>query len=99
MTIQDLGEKLVLSDIKEISMSNIGDFRNEARGAIKPDHKSLEIDLSASEFIDSSGLGALLSLQKLMAAQEATVRIVRPSQKALQILELTRLHRVFEIAQ
>lgn len=97
MTIEDQGKTLRVGGVREVSMTNIGAFRDEVRGAIKPSHQLLEIDLSESEFIDSSGLGALLSLQKLMAAQDGQVKILKPSQKALQILELTRLHRVFEI--
>ena len=64
---------------------------------VTPAHAVLEIDLSAITFLDSSGLGALIALHKSMRSQNGTLRLVNPAPSASQIIELTRLHRVFEI--
>jgi len=48
-------------------------------------------------FLDSSGLGTLISLHKTLRARNGTVRLLKPAPNVQQILELTRLHRVFEI--
>lgn len=55
------------------------------------------IDLSNTRFIDSSGLGALLSLNKALRAQGGELKLLNPSSAVAQLIELTRLHRVFEI--
>ena len=57
----------------------------------------VSIDLSNTRFIDSSGLGVLLSLNKSFRAQGGVLKLLNPSAAVLQLVELTRLHRVFEI--
>lgn len=55
------------------------------------------IDLSQTRFIDSSGLGVLLSLNKTVRARGGVLKLLNPSSAVAQLIELTRLHRVFEI--
>lgn len=55
------------------------------------------IDLGPVEFIDSSGIGALLSLCRRLPAG-AVVQLTRVQAEVRAVLELLRLHRVFEIA-
>ncbi|MCX6855270.1 MAG: STAS domain-containing protein [Verrucomicrobia bacterium] len=57
----------------------------------------VSIDLSKTRFIDSSGLGVLLSLNKTLRAQGGVLKLLNPSSAVAQLIELTRLHRVFEI--
>jgi anti-sigma B factor antagonist len=97
MKIQYLGKALQLSSIPELTAAHSTAFRDNARAALKDGLITLDIDLSGTRMIDSSGLGALISLQKTMTARGGNVRILRPTPTVQQILELTRLHRVFEI--
>ena len=50
-----------------------------------------------TRFIDSSGLGVLLSLNKTLRTQGGILKLLNPSNAVAQLIELTRLHRVFEI--
>jgi anti-sigma B factor antagonist len=50
-------------------------------------------------FLDSCGLGALISLHKTACTRNGAVRLLNPTPPVQQILELTRLHRVFEIVK
>jgi anti-sigma B factor antagonist len=54
----------------------------------------LEVDLSALEWIDSVGVGALIGLYKRLAAQGNVMRIVGLSQQPVAIFRLLRLERV-----
>ena len=55
------------------------------------------IDLGTVTFIDSSGVGALLALCKWLPPG-GTVQLNRVQAEVRAVLELLRLHRVFEIA-
>jgi anti-anti-sigma factor len=55
------------------------------------------VDLRPVEFVDSSGIGALLNLYKRLPAG-STVRLQGVQPAVQTVLELLRLHRVFEIA-
>jgi anti-sigma B factor antagonist len=98
MKIQSRDDQtLEVRGILELDASNAGRVRDEIRAAITPAHTVLEIDFSAITFLDSSGLGALIALHKTLRSQNGTLRLVNPTPSASQIIELTRLHRVFEI--
>ena len=95
MNIEDKGDTLKISDIGELAASNAAQVREDARGALKEGHKNLDIDLSTTRFLDSSGLGTLIALHKTMIAQAGQVRLLDPTPMVTQVLELTRMHRIF----
>ncbi|MEI6356395.1 MAG: STAS domain-containing protein [Verrucomicrobiota bacterium] len=90
---------LALSGITELKGANSVTLRDEARSALRTGHTTIDVDLSETRFVDSSGLGALIALHKTMCARGGKVRIINPMPTVQQILELTRLHRVFEIVK
>ena len=90
---------MTVTGLVELAAANAAGVRDDIRAALSPAHTALEIDLSQVTFLDSSGLGALISLQKALRSQNGTVRLINPAANVRQILELTRLHRVFEIVQ
>lgn len=55
------------------------------------------VEMSAVEFIDSSGVGALLSVYRKLPESAGAVRLrgMRPQVQA--VVELLRLHRIFQI--
>lgn len=54
----------------------------------------LVLDLGQVQFIDSSGLAAMISVHKRLANGGA-VRLARPAPGVTSLLQLTRLDRVF----
>lgn len=59
--------------------------------------KKLILDLSEVRFVDSSGLGALLSGHKNAGLREGRFAFVGVQSRVQSMFELTRLTRVFEI--
>jgi len=88
---------LTISDIGELNATNSGTFRDDTRAALKEGITRLDIDLSQTRMVNSSGLGALIALHKTMCSKGGSVRLLNPTPLVYQMLELTRLHRVFEI--
>lgn len=74
-----------------------GEFRTALLHLIDAGHHRLVVDLANVEFVDSSGLGALVSalktLRLLKGGGDIRLANVRPSVVAL--LEIIRLQRVF----
>ena len=99
MKIEDLGDTLRISEVTEIGSCGSNSFRDQARAAFNSRHKFIEIDLSQTTFIDSCRLGALIALQKSAWRHKGTVRLLNPQPAVNQILELTRMHHIFEIAK
>src|SRR5947208_12574839 len=99
MTTLEASSVLCIHAPVELIAANVPAFRDQARAAVQQDTHRLDVDLRRTQFIDSSGLGALISLHKLMTARSGSVRLLNPKQQVLQVLELTRMHRMFEIAR
>ena len=97
MKIQHQTNTLVLSEITELNAANSAALCQDARAALRDGITLVDVDLSQTRMIDSSGLGALITLHKNMCTRGGGLRILNPAPNAQQILELTRLHRVFEI--
>src|SRR5262249_34490952 len=64
---------------------------------IKPGGQIL-VDLSATNHINSSGLGALVNATAQANVQECRVILAAPSPQVASVLEITKLTRFFEIA-
>lgn len=72
-------------------------FREDAAKAIHASHGAVEIDCTPLEFIDSSGVGALLHAHNALTQERRPIRLVGVGRNVLTILELMQVHRVFDI--
>jgi anti-sigma B factor antagonist len=95
---------LSISGVEELGAANSDSFRRRVRAALPESAlKAIEIDLSQTQFVDSCGLGALIAVHKWASNRknngEVPVRLLNPPPPVQQILELTRLHRNFEIVK
>lgn len=55
------------------------------------------IDLSRLEFIESTGLGAIIAGHLRLRHHQGEMRLVSPSTPILRLLELTRLTQLFHV--
>jgi anti-sigma B factor antagonist len=99
MKMQIQGETLRITDIRELGAANSNDFRDKARAALTEAQRNIDIDLSQTMFLDSCGLGTLVSLHKTTCSRKGMLRLINPTPGVQQILELTRMHRLFEIVK
>ena len=53
------------------------------------------IDLEGVSFVDSTGLGSVISALKQIRSSEGDLRLAAPNQQVRVVLELTTLDRVF----
>ncbi|HVU33652.1 MAG TPA: STAS domain-containing protein [Opitutaceae bacterium] len=101
MKIEHEGNSLRVSEIAELNAVNASQFRDEVRAAMPRSPDSIEIDLSQTRFVDSSGLGALFALYKAANTSRdgVTLRLLNPRPPIQQLFELTQLHQLYEIAR
>ena len=58
---------------------------------------SIVMDMSEVDFIDSSGLGCLVSCLRSVNKENGDIKLASIQDQIRSLLELTRLHRVFQI--
>ena len=82
---------------ERLDAHNSGDLKNEMLSLFEDGKNQLVIDLKDVRFIDSSGLGALVSGYKNASARNGNLKLCALQPQVKSMFELTRLHRVFEI--
>jgi len=90
---------LWIDEIKELNQLNAFAFLQRVNAVLTDAVKIIVLDLSQTDFLDSHGLGALISLRNMMGRRNGVVRLLNPSRRVEQVLELTRLHRVLDIVK
>lgn len=98
LNIIEQGE-IVKIEIQEERMDahNSGDLKEQMLQLFDEGKCNLIIDLTEVRFVDSSGLGALVSGFKNASAREGSLKLCSLQPQVRSMFELTRLHRVFEI--
>lgn len=100
MKIENQGECLCISEIVELTAVNSASFRDEVRAVLPSAPPVIEIDLSETRFVDSSGLGALFALHRATTQRNGVIlRLLNPRPEIQQLLELTQMQQLFEIVQ
>ena len=99
MKLQSDGDTLRVSLVRELSATTANSFRDETRQAFSNDQRNIEIDLSQTAAVDSCGLGALVALHKTASSRGGFLRLLNPTPAVQQILELTRMHRIFQVVK
>lgn len=90
--------RMVLSLKEErLDAHNSGDLRDRILKLLETGEINLVVDLAEVRFIDSSGLGALLSGYKNATLRAGTFVLAALQPRVKSMFELTRLQRVFEI--
>lgn len=95
-SIKEEQGRIVIALAGEIDLENAGDVRKSLLGALKQ-KKDLLVDLSAVSYIDSSGIASLVEGLQVARKQKNELCLVAVSQRALRVLELARLDKVFSI--
>ena len=80
-----------------IYVEEAAQIRESLIGYIKKGHKTFVVDLGNVDYIDSSGLGTLVAIQKRALQNGGSVIIKNLKGLVKDLFELTRLTKVFEI--
>ncbi len=98
LSVKEQGETVIITIEEErMDAHNSGRLKERMLQLFDEGKYQLLIDLSGVRFIDSSGLGALVSGFKNASAHDGNLKLCCLQPQVRSMFELTRLHRVFEI--
>ncbi len=98
LQIEDKGAAVLLAVQEErLDAHNSGDLKNHMLKLFEEGKNNLVVDLQEVRFVDSSGLGALVSGFKNASSRNGNLKLAGLQLQVKSMFELTRLHRVFEI--
>ena len=90
VTIVDLGGRITLGD------ASSGKLRESVREILGGGAKKILINLADVSYIDSSGLGELVSTYTTASNQDAAVKLLNVQAKVQDLLQITKLYTVFD---
>lgn len=90
------GILIVHPKVKRIDASVASDFKSKLIEFLENGDKVIVINLSEVDFIDSSGLGAMVLILRKIGT-DGRIKLCKLNEGVRSIFELTRLNEVFEI--
>jgi len=97
-TIEKIQNTIVIRLNEErLDAHNSAELKIELQRLFEGGNTAILVDLKNVRFIDSSGLGALVSGFKNATSNQGTLKLSSLQPQVKSMFELTRLHRVFEI--
>jgi anti-sigma B factor antagonist len=88
-------DRLVLSLRGELDLTSVPQFERELREAEATNPRLLVIDLSGLDFMDSTGLRALLQARERAKGDQHELMLRRGPRQVQRVLELTKTLDVF----
>src|SRR5262245_20828487 len=91
VNVLDIGGRLTLGSRETDGMGEI------VRDLLHAGKKKILLNLERVTYIDSASLGVLVAHYKRAAEKDAIMKLLKPNQKTLSILVMTKLNLVFDI--
>lgn len=81
----------------QLVVTNRQEFKDVVLAAVEQGAQRVLVDFSETGYIDSSGLGALVSLNKRIRERGGELRLAALNEDLRTLFELTRLDTLFEL--
>ena len=91
------GQAVVVALAGEIDMDTSAAVRNRILGLLRDHPPLLVVDMTAVEFMDSSGLGTLVEALRWSRRNGGQLKLVGLADNVRSVFEIARLETVFEI--
>ncbi|HZD18771.1 MAG TPA: STAS domain-containing protein [Actinomycetota bacterium] len=95
---QHLNDVAVVSVDGELTVNNRGDLKEFVLERLHDGERRFLFDFETTSYIDSAGLGVLVSLSKKIREENGRLRLAGLNQDLRTLFELTRLDTLFQIS-
>lgn len=90
VTVVDLSGRITLGDGSAL-------LRKTIRGLLQDERKKILLNLADVDYIDSSGIGELVSGFTAVKNQSGELKLLQLTKKVRDLLQITKLYTVFDI--
>ena len=95
--IEMVGEIAVVTlRAEHLDASAADEFKRSMQPILDANHKMV-LDMSPLQFVDSAGLGAILSCLRKLSAADGDLKLCGLTKPVRAIFEISRMHRIFDI--
>ena len=97
LQIKKTGEVVLLSPLKQLDTTTTTEFKARVVDLINQGSNFFLLNLSQVDFVDSSGLGAMISILKTLTLNNGDIVLCNLNSSVLNLFNLTRMNSVFKI--
>lgn len=97
LKFKDAPDKLKVYPIGELDINSTDSFKREILMEYMKDKKNIEIDGKDFDYIDSTGLGALIYLLKEIKDDGNTISLINIKPNIKKLFKITKLDEVFSV--
>lgn len=98
LTTRQVGDVTVIDAVGRITLGEgASTFRDTLRDLAASGHKKMLLNLAEVTYIDSSGIGELVSGFTTVANHGGTVKLLNLAKRVKDLLQITKLYTVFEV--
>jgi anti-sigma B factor antagonist len=90
ITILDLKGRLTVGD-------EVSKFRGQPQKLIDSGHRNIVLNMEQVDYIDSTGLGALVMAYTSMQRANGKIKLLNLSRRGIELLVMTKLTTIFEV--
>ncbi len=94
---KDMGEHKIIEVGGEVDLYNVSELKKALFSITDGNHKSVIVDMKNVNYMDSSGIGALVAGQKKMKAHSGSFGLMNIHDDVLNILKLATVDKFFKI--
>jgi anti-sigma B factor antagonist len=93
-----MGHCMLLKPLnKSIDSTVSTDFKSRVVDLIKQGNNHFLLNLSNVNFVDSSGLGAMISIMKTLALNNGKIVFCQINDPVMNLLDMTSMNKIFKI--
>lgn len=96
--IQKQGNVAILHLQGSLDADSVNTFKKTTQELLEDGTRRMVFDCRTLDFVDSIGLGAMISLLRRIRSDGGDLKIAGLNAEVRSVFEITRLHRLFEIA-
>ncbi|MFQ6009197.1 MAG: STAS domain-containing protein [Candidatus Zixiibacteriota bacterium] len=97
ITVRDEGQATVLVLKGRLDLATGSALKEEVKKLFEKEKTAIHLNLDQVEFINSSGLGALVSIMKEIRLRKGRLTLSNLATYVREIFEITQLTHIFEI--
>ena len=90
-------ELLLVSPKGDLDINTVKSFQDQVLEAYRPLNKDLTFDLANLDYIDSTGLGAIITVYKEVMEKGKKLSVINPKKNIKKLFYITELDSLFEI--
>jgi len=98
LTTRQVGDVTVIDAVGRITLGDgASTFRDTIRDLAGSGHKKMLLNLAEVSYIDSSGIGEMVSGFTTVSNQGGQVKLLNLTKRVKDLLQITKLYTVFEV--